>query len=203
MDYQARRQQQAQATHRAILEAASELFRTQGFDQVTIRDICQQAGVTTGAFYHHFKSKDDLLNQGFSSLDAYLETALAPYRDSPPLERLGALLGNYTTYMQEQGWETVARYYTRRLSDPRTESMSPQRFTLRTMQECLTALARDGSLSPKYTPEWTAEFFFRHFRGVVIDWILHRGTFPLQSKLAQDYQLFAAVFSNTPLPAEG
>ena len=194
MDYQARRQLQAQSTRRAILDAAVALSRQRGFARVTIRDICQAAGVTTGAFYHHFASKEALLNQGFSSLDAYLEEALARLSDHPPLERLEALLRLYAQYMEELGWETVALYYGRRLADPEAASMSPQRYTLRAMGECLDALAQDGALSQSYSPRWTADFFFRHFRGTVIDWVLHRGSYPLWPKLQQDYELFEGAF---------
>ncbi len=194
MDYQARRQIQAEATRRAILDAAVALSRQTSFAKVTIRDICHAAGVTTGAFYHHFSSKEDLLNQGFSSLDTYLEEALAPYQDRPPLERLEALLHLYAQYMEDLGWETVALYYGRRLADPAVASMSPQRYTLRAMQDCLTALARSGTLTPTHTPEWVAEFFFRHFRGTVVDWVLHRGGYSLWDKLSQDYSFFEAAF---------
>ncbi|MFQ7450473.1 MAG: TetR/AcrR family transcriptional regulator [Flavonifractor plautii] len=43
-----------------------ELARENSFDKVSVRDICQRAGITTGAFYHHFRSKEDLLSRGFS-----------------------------------------------------------------------------------------------------------------------------------------
>ena len=95
MEYSERRKLQSQATRKAILDAAVELAGQMGFQRMTIRDICSKAGVTTGAFYHHFSSKEDLLNQGFSSLDDYLEAALAPYADASPLERLEALLRLY------------------------------------------------------------------------------------------------------------
>lgn len=48
---------------RKILEAASQLFRARGFDAVTIADVMQAAGLTHGAFYGHFHSKDDLIAQ--------------------------------------------------------------------------------------------------------------------------------------------
>ena len=194
MDYQARRQVQAQHTRRAILEAAVTLSRQRGFAKITIRDICQTAGVTTGAFYHHFASKEDLLNQGFNSLDAYLEEALNGMADRSPMERLEALLRLYAQYMEELGWETTALYYGRRLADPEAASMSPNRYTLRAMGECLDSLAKAGILSPSFSPQWTADFFFRHFRGTVIDWILHRGGYPLWPKLRQDYELFQGAF---------
>ena len=88
MDYQSRRQVQGEATRLAILDAAIRLTRQVGFDKMTIRDICTAAGVTTGAFYHHFSSKEDLVAHAFSSLDGYMEKALAPYRSEPAAQQL-------------------------------------------------------------------------------------------------------------------
>ena len=194
MDYQQRRQLQAQDTRRAILAAAAQLSRQGRFDKMTVRDVCAAAGVTTGAFYHHFSSKEDLLKQGFTSVDVFLEKALEPYRDLSPLDRLEALARLYARFMEEQGWETISLYYSRRLLSPEADPMDPDRYTLRAMRECLTALAQDGILSPALSPEWTADFFFRHFRGTVIDWVLHQGSYPLWPKLEQDYDLFARSF---------
>ena len=60
MDYQSRRQVQGEATRLAILDAAIRLTRQVGFDKMTIRDICTAAGVTTGAFYRYYDSKEAL-----------------------------------------------------------------------------------------------------------------------------------------------
>lgn len=193
-NYQQRRQLQAQETRRAILEAAAQLSRQGGFERMTIRDVCAAARVTTGAFYHHFSSKADLLKQGFTSVDVYLEKALEPYRGLPPLERLETILKLYAQFMEEQGWETISLYYRNRLSVADGGSMSPDRYTLRAMADCLGELSLRGDLSSAYSPEWTAEFFFRHFRGTVIDWILQRGRYPLWPKLEQDYAFFANAF---------
>lgn len=43
-----------------ILDAASELFVHYGYDKTTVSDIARAAGVSKGAIYLHFKSKDDL-----------------------------------------------------------------------------------------------------------------------------------------------
>jgi len=43
-----------------ILNVASRLFRKQGFKATGIDQIMQEAGLTAGAFYAHFKSKNDL-----------------------------------------------------------------------------------------------------------------------------------------------
>ena len=194
MEYQQRRREQARQTEQAILQAAMELSRQKSFDKVSVRDICQKAGITTGAFYHHFRSKEELLLKGFAPLDRYMEQAMSGYEGEPPQARLGQLLTSYAAFMESLGWELVARYYQRRLGAPPSHSIDPRRYTYRTMMECLRQCEEEGKLPSDCTPEWLSDFLFRHFRGVVIDWVIHQGSYPLLSKLTQDYQLFARLF---------
>jgi AcrR family transcriptional regulator len=66
-------------TRSRILEAAAECFARHGYDASGVAEICQHAGVTKGAFYHHFPTKQavflELLNQWLKVLDAQLATA--------------------------------------------------------------------------------------------------------------------------------
>src|SRR5437763_17160396 len=43
-----------------LLNAALHSIRQKGYAATTVDDICREAGVTKGSFFHHFKSKDDL-----------------------------------------------------------------------------------------------------------------------------------------------
>ncbi|MCA9128180.1 MAG: TetR/AcrR family transcriptional regulator [Planctomycetales bacterium] len=43
-----------------LVQAATELMRKQGYVATTVDQICAEAGVTKGAFFHHFKSKQEL-----------------------------------------------------------------------------------------------------------------------------------------------
>jgi TetR/AcrR family transcriptional repressor of nem operon len=74
-----------------ILDAALQVIRTKGYAATTVDDLCKAAGVTKGAFFHHFKSKDDLAvaaAQHFSDMAQSL-FADAPYRTLPdPVDRL-------------------------------------------------------------------------------------------------------------------
>ena len=60
MTVNSRRQDNALATQQALVKEAHELFSTKGFNQVSIDVITEQARVSKGAFYHHFKSKKDM-----------------------------------------------------------------------------------------------------------------------------------------------
>lgn len=59
VDYMAK-QDRAIRTQRAILVAAASVFEERGFQAATITDILSAAGVTKGALYFHFQSKEDL-----------------------------------------------------------------------------------------------------------------------------------------------
>lgn len=53
-------QQRSKETRRGILTSAARLFSRSGFDGASINDICSEAGISKGAFYHHFSSKQQL-----------------------------------------------------------------------------------------------------------------------------------------------
>src|SRR5262245_36019260 len=74
-----------------ILEAALAVIRLKGYAATTVDDLCAQAGVTKGAFFHHFKSKEELAiaAAGRWSEMAQGLFAAAPYhRQADPLERV-------------------------------------------------------------------------------------------------------------------
>lgn len=79
------------STRERILQAALSIVRTRGFAATSIDDLCKAAGVTKGAFFHYFKSKDDL---GVAAADYWSEMtgaffAAAPYHaHADPLDRV-------------------------------------------------------------------------------------------------------------------
>lgn len=78
-----------------LLEAAVTVIRQKGYTATTVDDLCREAGVTKGAFFHHFASKEDL---GVAAAEFWGETtgalfATAPYHaPADPLDRLLAYL---------------------------------------------------------------------------------------------------------------
>ncbi|NIN68833.1 MAG: TetR family transcriptional regulator [Anaerolineae bacterium] len=44
----------------AVLRAATDLFTQKGFANTSVRDICQEAGVTHPALYYHLRDKDGM-----------------------------------------------------------------------------------------------------------------------------------------------
>jgi len=64
-------QHRSEETRARILDAALRKFAIEGYDAASVDDICSEAGVSKGAFYHHFSTKQSLF---LALLDGWLTT---------------------------------------------------------------------------------------------------------------------------------
>jgi AcrR family transcriptional regulator len=87
------KQQRSAETRARILSAATGCFAQNGYDATGIAEICEAAGVSKGAFYYHFSSKQavflELLNGWMAELEASLEAAASGSTSAP--ERLARM----------------------------------------------------------------------------------------------------------------
>ena len=57
-----KQQKKSMETKEKIFKAAKRILQRSGYETLSIKNICEEAGVSNGSFYHHFKTKDDLLS---------------------------------------------------------------------------------------------------------------------------------------------
>ena len=72
MDVKSRREEYAETTRTAIVEAAIAQFTADGFARSSIDAVAESARVTKGAVYHHFKDKADLFEAAFVVMEERL-----------------------------------------------------------------------------------------------------------------------------------
>jgi TetR/AcrR family transcriptional repressor of nem operon len=84
---------QPETTRRKLIEATVSLMLKRGFNATTVDEICAEAGVTKGSFFHHFENKDDI---GQAVLKAWGEFGQSVYAEAwkqpgEPLEEIHRL----------------------------------------------------------------------------------------------------------------
>lgn len=91
-----KRDKQKEETHADILRIGEELFVTKGYEHTSIQKIADACGMTKGALYHHFESKEALLEQICINHYEYLLEAASPYiaqKEIHWFQRVGIILG--------------------------------------------------------------------------------------------------------------
>ena len=99
--------EQAGANRARILEVASGLFRSRGYDAVGIADVMKAAGMTQGGFYKHFASKEALAAEAWAF--GFERAVRAWQQQANGACRLGALIDYYfSAKPPERGCPMVA-----------------------------------------------------------------------------------------------
>jgi len=96
---------QAAENRQTVINVASRLFRERGFDGIGLKDLMEAAGLTQGAFYKQFASKDDLAAQASRRA---LESAFGRWSAAAhanPKDPLGAVIAFYLSmaHREERG----------------------------------------------------------------------------------------------------
>jgi AcrR family transcriptional regulator len=147
------REQHKADRSRRILQAASEMFRDQGYDAVRIEDIAQRAEVSAGTCYNYFSTKGDILlaivsmevEEVVEAGDAVI--AAPPQAVAEALDRLIRLYYDHSLhYLSKAMWRTAMA-----LSIAAPDSPFSQRYTAldamlaRQVSDLVAALQTQGS----------------------------------------------------------
>lgn len=96
-------QQRSEETRLRILEAAIKLFSNRGYNKARVDDICSEAEISKGAFYHHFESKQALF---LALLDGWLQTidsAIEASKDKTAPETFMQMTEGFPYFFQTAG----------------------------------------------------------------------------------------------------
>ncbi|MEP2783560.1 MAG: TetR/AcrR family transcriptional regulator [Pseudoruegeria sp.] len=97
-----------------LLDVAQYLFFTKGYDDTTMADILAAAGISKGGFYHHFKSKDELL---FGVLDRMAEALFGQLdlasgsTSTSAMDQLNAFIHLRSDYLKEHDYAGQVEFF--------------------------------------------------------------------------------------------
>lgn len=108
-----RRGRKFENRRRAIVEAATEVFRRRGYSAASIQEIADEVGLLKGSLYYYIDSKEDLLfavlSETYALAQAQIDQVEA-LQDLTPLERLGAYVEAHMRFIAEHTTK-IAIYY--------------------------------------------------------------------------------------------
>lgn len=134
-----KRQIQGQNSRDKLLDAATRLFHENGYQAVTVNDICEAAQLTKGAFYHHFDSKEALYQHLYTpQLDTYLASHFSISEDADGKTLLLALADATLSFSEEIGREMTSLSITVMLSRGTSHLFTEGRVHTRLLHQALS-----------------------------------------------------------------
>ncbi len=96
---------QAEENRQNVINVASRLFRERGFDGIGLKDLMEEAGLTQGAFYKQFESKDDLAAKASERALESASRRWSAAAEAGPKDPLGAVVAFYLSmgHREERG----------------------------------------------------------------------------------------------------
>ena len=173
-------------------------MKKQGYDATSIREICEKADVSVGAFYLYFGSKDDVLSEMLRIQWKKDE------RDLPP----SLMQSGESVYVAVENlmchW---AKSFGSYASDPEKPRLFPPHFFHKhiisskspffaRLEAAIALGQRDGSLSSEIPAREICWKLIRFGRGIVQDWILREQEFELTAFLRSELRFFFRLFSS-------
>ncbi|MRR07546.1 MAG: TetR/AcrR family transcriptional regulator [Deltaproteobacteria bacterium] len=175
------RYQKALETKERIFQVASQLILKKGFDNTTLKDISEKAGISKGLFYHYFKSKTDLIIESYNLIDAEFEQELKELdADTAPLDRILLTVNTMARHAKQRGLDAVRQIYKGQLDAATASFISKKRPFYRTIREAVVALQDQGVMSSEIPPDEYADCLMACARGVLYDWCLHKGKYNIE-----------------------
>ncbi len=174
------RQRQAIETRFKITEVATSLFKEQGYEAVKIKDICAAAGISVGAFYHHFKSKENMFAIAYQQIERLIEDHVSKKHYETPLERLYDFIDQALIIVEELGPAYISQVYRQLLHIQDDYMLSETRYTFVNIEQICSELMASGMIEKKHDSKTLTHMFIRFQRGVIFDWCLYSGTYSLR-----------------------
>jgi AcrR family transcriptional regulator len=194
-----KKKEQGAETKKKLYESAEKLFAKYDFAAVSVEDITDAAGITKGAFYVHFESKDALIAVLIADYAARADTDYKAFLDSiPPDMPSSAVLLSLVEKIADVlagtiGYENMRKVYQMLLAG--TVDMEGVKGYGRELYQLFYSILDRGVQRGEFKPVLPLEILSRHLvmavRGISYEWCIRYPDFDLKEQAVEHFQLLA------------
>lgn len=172
-----RRSKKFDITKRKIIEAAQKLSMKNGFNRLTVKAVCQEAGVSVGSFYNCFASFSDMLMEADNNPDRLFAVQAADdLKADTAAGKLIEFAGHYAKLNVDTGVEDLCLLMTPSAKNSQYSRHKPM-FDI--VDAVLSHGQKSGELTDEYSVRQMRDMLFVVMRGCAYDWCMKNGEYDL------------------------
>jgi AcrR family transcriptional regulator len=157
---------QVDERRRQLLEAGAALFARHAFEEISMRQVAQAAGVSKPLLYHYFPSKIELFKAAVAEKAAELQALIEPSGEGTPVAQLAASLDAYLAWIEDNA-ETWSKLMQSAASLPEARELV-EGFRGRTMDLVLAELT--GGRKPRPALRTAIKGWLGYMDAAILDW---------------------------------
>lgn len=178
-------------TRERIYTMAIELIKQYGFDNVTVDEICRQSGVRKGAFYHHFKSKDDIVIEAYKIVDKdFLQEVSNLSADTGYTGKIFFAVLYQARRVVTEGVVLVRQIYKSQIDTGTSFFVSSERPFYRMIHDAIEEGQSRGEYMTEMTPDELTRLVLSISRGIIYDWCMEDGIFDIVAFMEHSFRIF-------------
>lgn len=184
------------STKDRIRECALELFKTNGYDNVTVMQICEAAGVSKRTFYYHFDSKDQIIDGITAYVGSQAKEILSSVAElRSNTEILWSLMSLYIASSEKYGPEIISQTFINVLQGKDKQDFPEDRYLYNTAERIIENAKRAGELGNNSDPSRIAFTLFHALRSVQYTWAAQKCSFNLSEAFRNAFDTVLGICS--------
>ncbi|HSQ90144.1 TetR/AcrR family transcriptional regulator [Romboutsia sp.] len=192
-----KRQAQAIETKKQILETSMKLISEYGYDNVKISQICKEVGISVGGFYHHFKSKEDIIIEVYKEFDFLLENYINNnLNEECYIDKIISIILYQVSYAKKKGVDILKQVYKAQLYEGTEFFISDERKLSQILKNTIQCGQDNNEIIKEFTATQIKDQLLRFSRGILYDWCIHNGDYDLLNETYISINLLLNTMKN-------
>lgn len=168
----------------------TDLINTEGYENITVRGLCQKLSISTGTFYHYFPQKGDLVYALFADIDDYFLNEVTRNFTEDETSNLVTFCEHYGIYVIKNGVETCRCISAAPLKNDSPNYLDEERGIFQILEQILSRGEDKKQFYLMQSPKETTRMLMVLLRGYSADWAKREGNYDLIESLHHFILLF-------------
>lgn len=169
-----------------IVDVIANLMDEEGLKNVTIKDICEEADISIGSFYHYFSSKDSIVREMYQLMDEYFlmnkDNICSHFTAN---EDILDFVGHFGLYVEQWGYYANLLIIRTSVEEAAKGNTFEQRKIYNVLKEIIITGIEDKFFKISIDADDLASAIFVIIRGYLLEWTKRGADYPVKDNMVR------------------